>query len=380
MTDLHSSEVQATRRRAREYVDSHVLPNADAWDAQGQVCGDAIARAFSEGLLGSFGVKPGGMSALEWGYVTAELGRASGSLRTLMTVHDGLVSQSLGRWGSKEQKQTWLSDLRAGTRIAAFGLSEKDSGSDAKSAACHYRTDDGFVLNGEKTWISFGALADVYLIFANGDHGMGCFLVTRNDPGVSVEPTTDMMCLRGSAMATVRFSDCRIDESRLVGRLGTGFDIIANYALDIGRLSVAWGATGLAMGCLEEATRYASSREQFGVPIREHQLVKKLIADMAVSVRAMQRICATASLSRDNKVGDHILEASVAKQFCAKSAAQVASDAVQVLGAQGLKIGSRIERHYRDVKPLAIIEGSNEIQVLMIEEAVSASPRRFLDG
>lgn len=366
----------------KTFVDTKVAPHATSWEAECRMPLDIINEMARTGLLGApLSSEFGGneLDQVSWGLLNCEIGRASSSLRTLLTVHTGLVGLTLQRWGTEQQRKHWLPQLASGSTLAAFALSEEESGSDAAAMQCSYRAErDGYLISGKKTWISFGSLASLYLIFARGENGISAFLLPRATSGLTVNPLPTMLALRASHMATLDLHECWLPGNSLVGQLGVGFSIVANTALDHGRYSVAWGGVGLARACLEASAQYVGRRQQFGKQLSEFQLIRKLIADMALDVRAAESLCLEAGRSRERKDFSATMNTNIAKQFVARVANDAARAAVQVHGALGMTGDGPVERHFRDAKVLEIIEGSTEIQTLMLSDYVNADPVSFL--
>lgn len=251
--------------------------------------------------------------------------------------------------------------------MGAFALSEPNIGSDAKHVeTIATPTADGFVLNGQKKWISGGFLADLYLVLAQCEGKPTAFLLKRDTPGLSVELITGMLGFRSAMLAELNLDGCVIPSDNLVGKPGSGFSYIVGTALDHGRLCVGWGSVGLAQACLEACLSYTEERIQFGVPIKNHQLIQQLIADMVTETNAARMLCHGATLSREAGEPEAIMQVSMAKYFASRVAAKAAMDAVQIHGANGCSADYPVQRYMRDGKILEIIEGSSQIQQMLI--------------
>jgi alkylation response protein AidB-like acyl-CoA dehydrogenase len=265
---------QSDRAAFRAFVEREIAPYADDFDRRGFVPDELIRKVAREGYTGlaipeAYG--GGGRDVITLGLLHEEVGRGCSSVRSLLTVH-GMVAQAVLRWGGPELRNRWLPPLARGELVAAYGLSEPNAGSDAQAIETRAEPDgDYYVLNGHKRWISFGQVADVFLVFARCEGRPATLLVERGTPGLQTEPITGMLGTRASMLAEVRMNDCRVPRKNLVGREGLGLTHVLPTTLDFGRYSVAWGCVGIAQGCLEACVRYASERKQFGSRLLDHQ-------------------------------------------------------------------------------------------------------------
>lgn len=229
-----------------------------------------------------------GMDLVSFGLLNEELGRGCSSVRSLLTVHS-MVCRALFRWGSREQKERWLRPLASGQTVAAFALTEPEAGSDAQAVQTSAAADgDAYLLSGRKKWVSFGQVADLFLVFARCGEGPAAFLVERGAPGLRVEPISGMLGVRASMLAELHLSGCRVPRQNLLGGVGFGLSHVASAALDYGRYSVAWGCVGIAQACLEACLRYTGERRQFGAYLKDHQLIQRMIARMVTGVKAAE--------------------------------------------------------------------------------------------
>ncbi|MFB4290269.1 acyl-CoA dehydrogenase family protein [Nonomuraea sp. ATR24] len=349
------------RSSARAFVDTHVVPYADAYDSSGRVPEDLLRRAAEAGLW-----DPLSMDMVTLGEVHEEVGRGCSSLRSLLTVHT-MVSWTLRRWGTDAQRDRWSAPLAAGDALGAFCLSEPGAGSDAAGiTTTATQTGDGWVIDGVKTWTTGGQRADVFLVFARTATSIGAFLVPRDTPGVTVTPIDDMLGTRASMLATITFDGVALGPDALLGPSGFTAGMVLTGTLDLGRYSVAAGSLGIVQACLEASADYAARREVGGRPLAELPLIQAKLSDMVTDARAARLLVAEAGRLKDAGESATIMATWVAKYFASTAAARHASEAVQIHGASGCAPGSPVARFYRDAKVMEIIEGSNEVQRITI--------------
>jgi alkylation response protein AidB-like acyl-CoA dehydrogenase len=295
-----------------------------------------------------------------------------------------LACHALATAGSPEQVDRWLPDLLGGDLLAAYCLSEVESGSDAAAMRTRAEPDgDGWVLTGVKAWITHAGMADSYTVFARTAaarpggrpaDGISTFLVPADAPGLTVAAPEHKMGFAGSRTAQVRFDGVRVDGDRLLGEPGRGF-ATAKGALDAGRLGIAAVSVGLAQAALEDAVAYAKEREQFGRPIIDNQGLGWMLADMATGVAASRALYLEGARLLDSAADATRLRAtaSMAKTFCTDQAVKATTDAVQVLGGAGYVSDHRAERLMREAKLLQIVEGTNQVQRVVVAGALARS-------
>ncbi len=362
---------QVIQAEARKFVNERVAPFADEFDRNEKLPDDLIRELGQRGYLGAMVPAEyggAGMDALSWGLLCEEIGRGSASLVSLLTVHS-MVIHALVKWGSDAQRNKWLPLLASGESIGAFGLTEPEVGSDAASSQTEaVAAGDGYVVNGKKRWISCGQIADVFLIFAHVDGKSSAFLLERGTPGFSTEPIDGMLGFRAAMLAELHMDDCRLPAENLVGRIGFGFSHVGGAALDQGRYCVGWGSLGLLEGCVNACLEYTGKRKQFGAFIKSHQLIQEMIAEMIVQTKAARLMCHHAAALKDRGDPSLILETSIAKYFTSRVAVKAALDAVQIHGANGCCDEYPVARYLRDAKILEIIEGSNQMQQIIISK------------
>ena len=311
-------------------------------------------------------------------------------IRETLARHDGLADfafamQGLGTgaislFGSPEQQAEWLPLTRSGKAMSAFALTEPQSGSDVANATMT-AVEDGehFILNGEKTWISNGGIADVYTLFARtgeaeGARGLSAFIVPAGLKGFEI--TERQQVIAPHPLATLRFTDCRIPKTALIGARGAGFKI-AMSVLDVFRSTVAAAALGFARRALDEALARVSARQVQGAPLFELQMVQGHIADMAVDVDASALLIYRAAWAKDSGAARVTREAAMAKLFSTDQAQLVIDRAVQLHGGDGVRHGQKVEELYRDIRALRIYEGASDVQRVVIARQTMGA---FLGG
>jgi alkylation response protein AidB-like acyl-CoA dehydrogenase len=352
----------------RAFVQEFIVPQAERNDQEEYTPPELIKRLARIGYLGA--VIPQeygglGLDMVTFGLLNEELGRGCSSIRSLLTVHS-MVAHTILKWGSKAQKALWLPRLAMGETLGAFGLSEPHVGSDAKSIETSVvHTDDAHILQGRKKWITYGQIADLFLIFACQDTKVSAFLLERNTPGFSSEAIKGIYGTRASMLAELRMEHCTVPREHLIGGKGFGL-IVATSALDIGRYSVAWGCVGIGQACLDAVLHYTTERVQFGVALKEHQLIQQMVTDMLTNTKAARLLCMQTGHLKDAGHSDTIMETWIAKYFASTAAARAANDAVQIHGANGCSADYPVQRYLRDAKIMEIIEGSNQIQQITI--------------
>jgi glutaryl-CoA dehydrogenase (non-decarboxylating) len=353
----------------KAFTDEEIVPHAGQFDREERVPPALIQKLAQKKYLGAILPQDvGGLGAdmITFGLLNEEIGRGCSSVRSLLTVHS-MVAHAILRWGSQRQKETWLPELAAGKVIGAFALTEPGVGSDAQSVeTTATERGDGYVLNGQKKWITYGQIADLLLVFARCEGKPVAFLVERDRPGLTTEPIRGLLGARASMLALVRLDACHVPRENRVGGVGFGFAAVASSCLDVGRYSVAWGCVGIGQACLEASLRYASQRKQFGVYLQDHQLIRQMLTKMIVNVKAARLLCRHAGHLKDVGDPDATLETLAAKYFASTMATQVASDAVQIHGANGCSSEYPVQRYLRDAKIMEIIEGSTQIQEIVI--------------
>jgi acyl-CoA dehydrogenase len=288
----------------------------------------------------------------------------------------GLGAGPISLFGSDDQRKTWLTKTRTGKAIVAFALTEPASGSDVANISMSTRRDgEGFVLDGEKTWISNGGIADFYVVFARtgeaaGARGLSAFIVEADNPGLTIAERLEVMAPH--PLARLRFENCRVPTSSLIGNAGDGFKI-AMATLDVFRTTVGAAALGFARRALAETRRRAANRHLFGAPLADLQMVQGHIADMALDIDAAALLVYRAAWAKDTGAARVTREAAMAKLFATEAAQRVIDSAVQIHGGDGVRSGHPVETLYREIRALRIYEGASDIQKVVIARSVLSS-------
>lgn len=353
----------------RTFVQEAIVPAANRYDQEEITPPDLIRKVARMGYLGALVPREYGgseMDMITFGLLAEEFGRGCSSIRSLLTVHS-MVVHAILRWGTSQLKASWLPRLATGEVIGAFGLSEPNVGSDAQSIETTATLcGDEYILQGTKKWTTYGQIADLYLIFARYEDRVSAFLVERNTPGLAVKPLHGILGTRASMMAEIHLQACRVPKSNLVGGRGFGLAAVGTSALDIGRYTVAWGCVGIIQACLDASLDYTSQRVQFGVYLKEHQLIQQMITNMLANGQAARLLCLQAGYLKE--IGDPttVMATWTAKYFSSTAASNAARDAVQIHGANGCSQEYDVQRYLRDTVVMEIIEGSTQIQQITL--------------
>ncbi|WP_088009403.1 acyl-CoA dehydrogenase family protein [Indiicoccus explosivorum] len=367
-----TEEQEMLRRTVRKFTDEEIIPHIREWEEAGAFDPAIWQRLADLGLMGVCVPEEYGGSGMDYNslaIVCEELERGDTAFRTAVSVHTGLNCMTLMQWGTEEQKQKFLTPQAKGEKIGAFGLTEPGAGSDvAALATTAVRDGDDYVLNGQKTWISLCDSADHFLVFAYTDKtkkhkGITAFIVERTRPGFSSKAIKGKYGIRSGNTGELFFEDVRIPAGNRLGEEGEGFKI-AMSALDNGRFTVAAGACGLIQACLEASVKYCRERETFGKPIGDHQLVKRMLANMEAGYQ-MSRLLVYRAGELKNKGIRNTRETSLAKWQACDFANQAADDAFQIHGAYGYSDDYPVARFLRNSKAPVIYEGTREIHTLM---------------
>ncbi len=376
-----SPQQQQWQRIAREFAQTRVCPIAREMDESGKMPHSLVSEMATLGLLGAtIGKAYGGseMDHLSLALIYEELGRACSSVRGFMTVHSSLVMQCINYWGSEDQKKKLLPLLARGETIGCYALTEPEAGSDAAAIqTTAQKIEGGYLLNGEKIWITNGNIAGLAIVFAKLDpikdakphNNITAFLVPLDQPDI------DRRAMRGQELghrasdhANITFKNCFVSEDMILDGEGMGFKV-AMSALEHGRLGVAAGALGVHQACFDASVDYTRKRRQFGQRIGDFEMVQSTIAEMKASLDASRLLVYRAAWLKDQGQPSK-LETSIAKYYATEAAAKAASEAVLLHGNRGYSNEYPVERYYRDIKGLQIYEGTSHIQQIVIAREV----------
>jgi len=373
------------RNLTRTIAEEQILPVRAELDEKEEFPAEIMKILADAGLFGvyipeEYGGLGGGL--LDLCLVVEELSRVCSGIAVSYAA-SGLGSFTLLEYGTDEQKHKYLPDIASGRKLAAFGLTEADAGSDAGSIkTTAQKTDKGYIINGTKQFITNGGDAEVYTVIAltdksRGPRGASAFIVEKDTPGFTFGRKEKKLGIRASSTRELVFEDCLIPAGNIIGREGVGF-ILTMKLLDRSRPGLGAQAMGLAQGALEAAIDYAKKRVQFGHPIFAQQAVQQLLAEMAMRVEASRALVYSTARMVDNGVQDFTKESAMCKVFASDTAMKVTTDAMQIFGGVGYMRDYPIEKMFRDAKITQIYEGSN--QVLRNEIAFALRKLKVLGG
>jgi hypothetical protein len=379
-----TEEQEQLRREIREFAAREIAHNVTAWDEASEFPVAVVKKLGAMGLLGVL-IPPeyggAGLGYVDYALAIEELAAADGSIGMTVAAHNSLGTNHIFLAGSEAQKKKYVSRLASGEWLAAWGLTEPGSGSDAGSArTTAVRKGDHYVLNGNKTFITNGRYADVVVVMAvtdksKGTHGLSAFVIEKGTKGFRPGKKENKLGMRASDTSELILEDCEIPAENLLGAEGEGF-IDAMRVLDGGRISIAALALGMARGALDAALKYVKERRQFGKTIAEFQGIQWKLADMATELDAARLLTQRAALLKD--AGRKVTrESSMAKVFASEAAVRICNEAVQLFGGYGFTKDYPVEKFYRDVKLCTIGEGTSEIQRMIIaREILKVYPSR----
>ncbi len=375
-----SDEQDLLRKSVREFAETEMRPHIMKWDNAQHFPHELLPKLAALGLMGiQFPESLGGagLSAVDYCICIEELARVDPSVSLSVAAHNGLGAAHIAMFGNDAQKQTSLVPLAKGEKLAAWGLTESGSGSDAAAMRTTAVADgDHFILNGSKAFITHGTSADTLVVMAvtdkaKGSKGISAFIVERGTPGLIAGKKEDKLGMRASETSEVIFQNCRIPASQLIGALHQGF-IQTLQVLDAGRIGIAALSVGLAQGAHEASLSYTAQRQQFGRTIGSFPSIQERLAEHASRVEAARLLTYRAAWLKDQ--GRRMtLEAAMAKLYASEIAVRASEDCVQLHGGYGFVKDYPAEKYFRDVKLLTIGEGTSEVQRLVIARQLLAA-------
>jgi butyryl-CoA dehydrogenase len=361
------------QRMCREFAAKELIPNARKWDETHAWPTEAVKKLAELALLGVAVPEQYGGAGLDnvcYAIAMEEISRGCASTGVIMSVNNSLYCDPVMKFGTEEQKKEFLVPFASGQKLGCFGLTEPEAGSDAAAQkTVAVRRGDEYVINGSKNWITVGPKADAIVLFTMtnkeaGNKGITAFLVPTNTPGFIRAEPDKKMGISAAHSCSMFFEDMRVPAKNILGKEGDGFKV-AMSTLDGGRIGIAAQALGIARAAFEEAVRYSGERKTFGKPIRDHQAIQFMLADMSTEIDAARLLVLQAALLKDKGVR-HSAESAMAKLYASEMASRVANKALQIHGGMGYSKEMDAERHVRDARITEIYEGTSEIQRIVI--------------
>lgn len=372
-----TEEHEMIRQTAREFAQREIAPIAAEFDESGEFPYDTIMMMGEMGFMGiEVAEEYGGVGMDTLSYVLAleEISKVDASHGIIMSVNNSLYCYGIQKFGTEEQKREFLPPVASGKSVGAYSLTEPMAGSDAGSLRCQaIRDGDYYILNGRKSWVTSGPVADYFVVFTMTEpekkqKGITAFLINKDLPGFTVGKKEPKLGIRASATSEILFEDCRVPVENRLGDEGQGFKI-AMTVLDVGRIGVATQALGISGAAYEASLNYSREREAFNRKIGEFQGISFKLADMKTRLEASRLLVYNAALAkeRSKSTGERFsLEASLAKLFSSETSMFISHAAVQIHGGSGYSRELPVERYFRDAKITEIYEGTSEIQRLVI--------------
>ena len=377
MDFMLTEQQQMMKKLFAEFAEKEVKPLAAEIDEEERFPRETVEKMKACKMLGiPYSREYGGAGADYLCYILAveELSKKCGTTGVVLSAHTSLGTWPIVQFGTPEQKEKYLPDLCTGKKLAAFGLTEPNAGTDAAGQQTTAVKDgDDYILNGTKIFITNAGEADVYIIFAmtdktKGTHGISAFIVEKGMPGFTVGQHEKKLGIRGSATSELIFNNVRLSKDHLLGQEGKGFKI-AMMTLDGGRIGIAAQALGIAQGAIDEVVPYVKSRKQFGRPISKFQNTHFQLADMQTKVDAARWLVYDAAMKKEKGL-PYSVEAAKAKLFASEVAMEVTTKAIQLMGGYGYTRDYPVERMFRDAKITEIYEGTSEVQRMVISGAM----------
>ena len=372
-----SIKSKALRKAVRMFAEAEIGPIAHDIDRDARFPLDVAEKMRPLNFFGLQAPKTFGgaeMDSLSYAIVIEEISRVSAAMGLCLTVHNSLAVYPILRYGTDEQKKRFLPDMVKGEKIGTLCMTETSVGSDAGGVETHATLEGGaYSLNGTKIFITNGLICGTALIFATTDYqnprkGSVLFIVERDTPGLIVGEKEDLCGMRANPISTIFLENCRVPEKNMLGHPGEGIRICLE-TMDAGRLGLAAQATGIAQAAFEASVRYSKERKQFQKPLASFQTIQNYLADMATDIDAGRLLLYRACELLDSGC-PFASEAAMAKLYCSEMAMRIANKAVQIHGGYGYSKEYDVERYFRDAKATEILEGTSEVQRIVISRAV----------
>ena len=369
---LLSDEEILLRNTVRSYVENEVTPNVGDWWDEGIIPHEQLARDFGElGMLGMHleGYGCAGTSATAYGLASIELEAGDSGIRSFVSVQGSLVMFPIWKFGSEEQKQTWLPQMAKGEVIGCFGLTEADSGSDPSSMRTNAKRDGSdWIINGSKMWITNGSIAQVAVVWARTDEGVRGFIIPTDTPGFSAPEIKKKASLRASVTSELIFDNVRVPDDFVLPGVASMRGPLS--CLNEARFGIAFGAMGAARSCYETALEYSKERIQFDRPIASFQLTQRKLVEMMVAVQRGTLLALHLGRMKDEgRLSPE--QVSFGKFDNVRNALEVARSARSILGANGITLEYPVFRHMANLETVFTYEGTNEIHTLMMGQAIT---------
>ncbi len=372
---------QLIRKTVREFAENEIQPHVSALDRESRFPWEIIDKMKPLNFFGLQTPKTlggAGLDSISYAIAIEELSRVSGAIGLCVTVHNSVAIYPILAFGTNEQKKRLVPDLASGKSIGAFCLTEANAGSDAGGVeTMAIKTDDGYLLNGTKIFVTNGGACSTALVFANLQDTAKkpeatLFVVEKKFKGFEVGELEDLCGMRANPVSSLFFENCLVPDNNLLGRPGQGFKI-GLAALDTGRIGIAAQALGIAQAAFESAVNYAKERHQFNRSLSKFQTIENYLADMATQIDASRMLVYRAASLKDNN-RPFSAESSMAKLHASQTAKDVTDMAVQIHGGYGYSKEYDVERYYRDAKVTQIYEGTSEIQKMVIARTLLSQP------
>jgi butyryl-CoA dehydrogenase len=373
-----TEEQTMVRETVRDFMREKIAPRVAAYDESGEFPHENLKELAELGLTGMIIPEQyggAGSDTVSYCLTIEEIARVCPSTAITISVNTSVFCEPVNNFGSEEVKEKYLKPCASGETVGGFALTEPGAGSDAAGIATRAdRKGSEYILNGTKAWVTNAIVGKYFVVMAvtdpaAGKKGLSAFVVPADSPGFRFGPPENKMGIRASKTAEIILEDCAVPEGNMLGEEGMGLRV-ALSSLEASRVSVAAQAVGIAQGCIDEAVKYANTREQFGRLISKLQAIQFMIADMATEVDAARLLYLRCACLRDMGVTGYGAQSSMAKLYAAEVANRVAYKALQIHGSYGYSKEYPIERLYRDARVIPIYEGTSEIQRLVIARSL----------